>query len=149
MIDSGFIEDKRHLRDAMDAHWLDDATFQLKLDFEDAYHIWTVRQMDTSAERYENLHKQLLQEYDCLHSRWEEKIKLCNHTEISAVMSKLNGDNKTAYKELLAKLEEDDSCDPPSSCCDDSSTSTSHTHQSTEPTLPRISCYIPCNGCYK
>ncbi|CAH8861310.1 unnamed protein product [Trichobilharzia szidati] len=142
MVDFGFIEDKRHLRDSMDVDWLDDKTLQLKLDFEDAYHIWSVRGTEASSERYQNLHRKLLERYSHLHSKWEEKIKLCNHSEISAVKSKLSEDNKAAYKELLQKLKDDDSCDPASSC-NASSSSTSHAHQQTGRTLPRISCYIP------
>ncbi|CAH8868381.1 unnamed protein product [Trichobilharzia szidati] len=97
MIDFGLIEDKRHSKDAMDAQWSDDETLQLKLDFEDAYHLWTVRRTKSSSERCHNLHR------NHLHSKWEEKIKLCNHLEIPAV------NNKAACKKLLNKLKYDES----------------------------------------
>ncbi|CAH8868391.1 unnamed protein product [Trichobilharzia szidati] len=103
MIDFGLIEDKRHSKDAMDAQSSDDETLQLKLDFEDAYHLWTARRTKSSSERCHNLHR------NHLHSKWEEKIKLCNNLEIPAV------NNKAACKKLLNKLKYDESHNPKSS----------------------------------
>ncbi|CAH8868373.1 unnamed protein product [Trichobilharzia szidati] len=109
MIDFGLIEDKRHSKDAMDAQWSDDETLQLKLDFEDAYHLWTARRTKSSSERCHNLHR------NHLHSKWEEKIKLCNNLEISAVKRKFSKDNKAACRKLLNTLKYDESRNPTSS----------------------------------